>query len=163
MNEYWEKAQQWWFDRTESERRYMTIAAPLLLLALIYYGLWVPVSDAVATAETQLRAAQSSLNQMKQDANRYTALAGKGGPRTSGGSLSQLASRSAAAAGLRIERMQPQSDKLQLWLADCEFERLMEWLSELSLDQGVRIENLDLTESQESGLVQVRRLQISKP
>ncbi len=163
MNEYWEKAQQWWYDRTESERRNMTIAAPLVLLALIYYGLWLPVSNAVATAQTQVRAAESSLDRMKQDANRYVALAGKGGPRSSGGSLSQLASRSAAAADLRIERMQPQGDKLQLWLADCEFERLMDWLGELSTAQGVRIENLDLTESQEPGLVQIRRLQISKP
>ncbi|SHI20593.1 type II secretion system protein M [Ferrimonas marina] len=163
MNAYLEQAQAWWRERTEQERRYMTIAGPLLVVAIFYWGIWTPLSTAVENAERAVQAERNNLNQMKLDAGRVLALqGGQGGP-SSSGSLSQLASRSAATAGLRIARMQPQGDKLQLWVEDAQFETLLGWLAELTQQQGILVETLDVTAAQENGLVQVRRLQISRP
>ncbi|WP_345335797.1 type II secretion system protein M [Ferrimonas pelagia] len=164
MNAYWEQAQQWWFSRAASEQRLMTVAGPLLLLALLYFGIWTPVANSVEQAEMRVRAGQNALNEVKRDANRYVTLAGAGGAtQNRGGSLSQVASRSAGSAGIRIARMQPQGDKLQLWVEDTQFETLMAWLEQLSQQQGVSVEALDVTVAQQPGLIQVRRLQIAQP
>ncbi|WP_298440613.1 type II secretion system protein M [uncultured Ferrimonas sp.] len=164
MNAYLQQLQQFWLDRTDQERRLMAVAGPLLLVAIFYWGLWQPLQQSLELAQKQVVAETKALAQVKQNANRYVSQGGQtqGQAPAVRGSLSQLASRSAKANRLVIERMQPQGDKLQLWLEDAEFDRLMGWLAELN-GQGVQINALDLSATDESGLVQIRRLQLTKP
>ncbi len=163
MNQWLNQLQQQWLSRTEQERQLMSVAGPLVLLAVLYFGIWQPLAEARDLAERQVAAERASLMQVKQNANLYLNQTGQGGGRASAtGSLSQIASRTASSSRIVIERMQPQGDKLQLWIADVEFSRLMTWLAALQ-QQGIQISALDLDAAKEGGMVQVRRLQLSKP
>ncbi|QIZ78420.1 type II secretion system protein M [Ferrimonas lipolytica] len=162
MNAYLQQLQQLWLDRSDQERRLMVIAGPLLLLGIIYWGLWQPVQESLAQAQAQVKAETVALAQVKHNANLYASQDGQAGPKRTLGSLSQVASQSAKENNLVIERMQPQGDKLQLWLEDANFDRLISWLNEIN-QQGVQINALDLSVADEAGMVQVRRLQLSKP
>ncbi|MBY6019465.1 type II secretion system protein GspM [Ferrimonas balearica] len=163
MNKYWQQAQQWWSDRTDQEQRLLTLLAPVLVIGLFYWLVWSPISNGLDQAERAVQAERVALGQIKDNANRYISLQRGSGQRPGGGNLNQIASRTAAQAGLTIARMQPQGDKLQLWLEDTQFETLMGWLTELQQRQGVAVEALDITAANEPGLIQVRRLQLSQP
>jgi general secretion pathway protein M len=57
--------------------------------------------------------------------------------------------------------MQPQDEELQVWIDSVPFNTLMLWLSALE-QRGVIILQSDLSETNEDGFVQVRRLQLGK-
>ncbi|MBY5994003.1 type II secretion system protein GspM [Ferrimonas balearica] len=163
MNKYWQQAQQWWSDRTDQEQRLLTLLAPVLVIGLFYWAVWSPIANGLDQAERAVQAERVALGQIKDNANRYVSLQRDSGPRPGGGNLSQVASRTAATKGLTIARMQPQGDKLQLWLDDTRFETLMGWLAELQQQQGVTVEALDITAANDPGLIQVRRLLLARP
>ncbi|WP_051202012.1 type II secretion system protein M [Ferrimonas senticii] len=161
MNGLIQQLQQQWLDRSEQERRLMSIAAPLLLLAILYYGIWQPVQEALQLAQRQVQAETTALAQVKQNAIRYVSNSGASKGASAAGSLSQIVNRTAQGNRIEIERMQPQGDKLQLTLADVQFTQLLTWLNEVSA-QGVQISALDISNTDKSGMVQVRRLQLAK-
>nr|WP_281241984.1 type II secretion system protein M [Ferrimonas sediminum] len=150
----------WWSRLNPRERQMLTLAAPFLVVGLFYWMVWQPLGNAVIQAERGLKSEQAKLASLKADAGRY--LSQKSGAGTQArGSLSQLATESARQFALSIDRMQPQGDKLQVWLDESSFDGLLNWLSYLS-EQGVRVEALDLSRADANGKVEVRRLQLVK-
>ncbi|USD37809.1 MULTISPECIES: type II secretion system protein M [Ferrimonas] len=150
----------WWSKLNPRERQMLTLAAPFLVVGLFYWMVWQPLGSAVTQAERGLKSEQAKLASLKADASRY--LNQKSGSGTQArGSLSQLATESARQFALSIDRMQPQGDKLQVWLDESSFDGLLNWLSFLS-EQGVRVEALDLSRADTNGKVEVRRLQLVK-
>ena len=70
--------------------------------------------------------------------------------------------QSAGAFGLEITRMQPQGEKIQIWMDDVPFDALLGYLNELVQEKGLSLESIDLAESDTAGLVRVRRIQLSQ-
>ncbi|WP_417348180.1 type II secretion system protein GspM [Ferrimonas sp.] len=152
----------WWHKLNPRERQMLTLAAPFILIGGFYWLIWQPLSGAVAKAEQGLNSELSRQASLKADANRYLSLGqGGSGNNMATGSLSQLATESAKQFALSIDRMQPQGDKLQVWLTESSFEGLLNWLAYLS-EQGVRVEAVDLAAADTAGRVEVRRLQLIK-
>ncbi|WP_169307159.1 type II secretion system protein M [Ferrimonas sediminicola] len=151
----------WWQKLNPRERQMLTLAAPFLIVGGFYWLVWQPLSGAVTKAEQGLKSELTRQASLKADANRYLRLGKSGGGTVASGSLSQLATQSAKQFALTIERMQPQGDKLQVWLTESSFEGLLNWLAYLS-EQGVRVDALDLAAADSAGRVEVRRLQLIK-
>lgn len=151
----------WWQKLNDRERQLLTVAAPVAIIGGFYWLIWQPINLAVDNAERALKAEQVKLADIKRDANRYLSLKQSGGQVSAAGSVSQIVTQSAKQYGLGIERMQPQGQKLQVWLTESSFDALVNWLAYLS-QQGIRVEAVDLSATDTAGKVEVRRLQLVK-
>lgn len=151
-----QQVHQWWQSLQQREQRLVLICAVVISLFLFYWVVWQPVHQSKALNERALQQAEqqlvwlhSVLPQLQQS--------GVSIERTSG-SLSQILTSSARQHGIRVSRMQPQNEQMQLVLDDVPFEKLIQWLHDLHYQHGLRLVNLDVSLSNQPGIVQVRRI-----
>lgn len=151
-----QQVHQWWQSLQQREQRLVLICAVVISLFLFYWVVWQPVHQSKALNERALQQAEqqlvwlhSVLPQLQQS--------GVSIERTSG-SLSQILTSSARQHGIRVSRMQPQNEQMQLVLDDVPFEQLIRWLHDLHYQHGLRLVNLDVSLSNQPGIVQVRRI-----
>lgn len=147
---------QWWQSLQQREQRLVLVCGIAIAVFLFYWLIWQPVHQVKASnqralqqAEQQLLWLHSVLPQLQQS--------GVSVERSSG-SLSQILTNSARQYGIRVNRMQPQNEQMQLVLDDVAFEQLLRWLHDLHYQHGLRLVNLDVSLSNQPGIVQVRRI-----
>lgn len=148
----------WWYGLAAREQRLLLLAGPLLLLGVFYWGLWQPLHQAKQHNEIALQQLERQRVSFLQAIPTLQQAAA--GPERSGGSLAQIVSNSARSFNIRVSRMQPQNEQLQLVLEDLAFEQLLPWLHQLQYQNGVRLVNLDVAVTDRPGVVRVRRMVI---
>ena len=148
--------QQWWGGLQQREQHLVLVCAIAIGVFLFYYLIWQPVhqskvrnQQALHQAEQQLDWLNSVLPQLQQSS---------GSVERSSGSLSQVLTTSARQHGIRVSRMQPQNQQMQLVLDDVAFEQLVRWLHALHYQHGLSLVNLDVSAANQPGMVQVRRI-----
>ncbi|MFC3138131.1 type II secretion system protein M [Shewanella submarina] len=152
----------WWAGLAQREQQMLSAAAMVGVIGVLYWGIWTPITNAEEDARRQLQAQQQTLSYVKQTANKIMSLRQSGGQAAFRGSLSSAVTGSAAKYGLEITRMQPQGDKIQLWMDDVPFDALLGYLNELVQQKGLALDNLDVSSTDTPGYVQVRRVQLSR-
>lgn len=152
----------WWGGLAQREQQMLSIAAIVGVIGILYWGIWTPVANAEEDARRQLQAQQQTLAYVKQTAGKIMSLRQSGGKAAFRGSLSSAVTAAAGKYGLEITRMQPQGDKIQLWMDDVPFDALLGYLNELVQQKGMVLDNLDVAATDTPGLVQVRRVQLSR-
>jgi len=157
-----ENLKAWWNGLILREQQLVGTCAVVLVIGIFYWGIWTPISNAEVDAERRLQAQESTLNFVKQTANKIAGLKQIGTQAKFKGSLSAAVNQSAGAFGLEITRMQPQGNKIQLWMDDVPFDSLLGYLNELVQEKGLSLDSIDLAESDVPGLVRVRRIQLSQ-
>lgn len=157
-----ENLKAWWNGLILREQQLVATCAVVLVIGIFYWGIWTPISNAEVDAERRLQAQESTLNFVKQTANKIEGLKQSGTQSKFKGSLSAAVNQSAGAFGLEITRMQPQGNKIQLWMDDVPFDSLLGYLNELVQEKGLSLDSIDLAESDVPGLVRVRRIQLSQ-
>lgn len=146
---------QWWQTLQPREQQLVRWAGVVSLIAVFYFGLWQPLhqyrSDrqgAATSAAEQLAWLQSKLPHISSNANSSRGSA----------SLNDVVARSAAQFGIKVSRMQPQNEQLQLSIDDLSFEQLLRFINHLQAEQGVQLVQLDIASTDTAGTVRVRRL-----
>ena len=152
----------WWSGLVLREQQMVAACGVVLVIGILYWGVWTPIASAEDEAQRRLDGQQSTLTYVKQTANRIAGLKQSGGSNAFRGSLSAAVNQTAGAFGLTITRMQPQGDKIQVWMDEVPFDTLLNYLNELVQNKGLSLESLDLAESDTPGFVNVRRIQLSK-
>ena len=152
----------WWNGLAYREQQLLGACAVVLVIGIFYWGIWSPLNQAEHDALEDVQKAQRTLTDIKQKANRIIALKKNDTKTTSGGSLSRIISASARAYGLTITRMQPQGNKIQVWMDEVPFEALLSYLDDIVQSKGLILDNLDIAETDTSGIVKVRRIQFSR-
>ena len=152
----------WWNGLILREQQLVGTCGGFLLLAILYWGIWTPIVNAESDAERGLKAQQNTLNFVKQTANKIAGLEQSGNQKSFKGSLSAAVNQTAGTFGLEITRMQPQGNKIQIWMDDVPFDSLLGYLNELVQVKGLSLDSIDLAESDLPGLVKVRRIQLSQ-
>lgn len=152
----------WWNGLVLREQQLVAACAIVLVLGIFYWGIWTPISQAEEDAQRNLTAQESTLNYVKQTANKIAGLKLSGGKKGFSGSLSAVVTQSAKSYGLEITRMQPQGNKIQVWMDEVPFDSLLDYLSDLVQQKGLSLENIDLADGETEGFVKVRRIQFSQ-
>ncbi|GGB71683.1 type II secretion system protein M [Shewanella inventionis] len=152
----------WWQGLALREQQLVGFCAAVLLIGVFYWGIWTPISNAQIEAERSHNAAQQTLSYVKQTANKIAGLKQAGAQSKVRGSLSSIANQTAGQYQLEITRMQPQGDKIQLWMDDVPFDALLSYLHDLVEQKGLTLDSVDLAESDVAGFVKVRRIQLSQ-
>ncbi|ACJ27038.1 General secretion pathway protein M [Shewanella piezotolerans WP3] len=152
----------WWAGLILREKQMVSACGVVLVIGILYWGVWTPITNAEADAERNLAGQLNTLNYVKQTANRIAGLKQSGQGSAFKGSLSAAVNQTAGSFGLTITRMQPQGNKIQVWMDEVPFDTLLSYLNELVQNQGLSLESLDVAESDTAGFVNVRRIQLSK-
>lgn len=153
----------WWEQLAEREQQLLLGAGAVLVLALLYWGLWAPISGAAAMRAQQVTNAERELAWMKEQASLVIAA----GPQAShgggdGSSMTGLVNSLARSNNISISRLQPQGQALQVWIDEVPWSNLLTWLETLKRDHGIVVNSVDLARGDSGGRVKVRRLELTR-
>ncbi|WP_115717094.1 type II secretion system protein GspM [Gallaecimonas mangrovi] len=150
----------YWHNLAPRDRQILTWAAPFFALGLLYFAVWQPLSNAEANAQQTLNFRQADLQYLHEQGIKV--LIAKGSKLSAGsGSLTDRVTRSANQYGIRIDRLQPTAGSINVWIDEVPYQKLLQWLTELQLKQGLSVSQADIATAGKPGIVKVRRLELA--
>ncbi|MCG6200091.1 type II secretion system protein M [Psychromonas antarctica] len=154
-----EQFQAWWKSLSEREQQLSSISAVSLLLAIIYWGAWKPLSDQLQASQQELSSAQQTLSWV-QDKATLLVQAGVGKQESKGENLSlaQLVNQSAREHGINFSRIVNKKEEIEVWINDVEFTRFVGWLTDLNNNYAVSVLNTDFSKMDQQGHIRINRL-----
>ncbi len=152
----------WWQGLNLREQRLVAVMGSVFIVFVLYSAIWQPLNESLAKTEKKIARQQVLLAWVSENTARYQQAKRMGGSSQSRGSISSIVNRSANQYKLTITRMQPQGDELQVWLDEVPYTQLLFWLEHLASKEGLQVKAIDLSKASQAGVVQVRRLQLSK-
>lgn len=160
-----DKLQGWWHGISTREQRLVGVGGSILLLGLCYWVIWQPIANRIAERERQVINQQQTLAWLKEKGQEVLAMQGSSGRQIdTSGTLEGVVNRTAFNQKIKIARLQPQGQELQVWIDTVPFDTLLLWLAALSDQHGVQVQIIEVAkENLAPGLVKVRRLQLSRP
>ncbi|RKF13190.1 type II secretion system protein M [Alginatibacterium sediminis] len=152
---------QWWVQLQKREQQLLIVASMFAFFALVYWGIWQPLSSQKANLSQRLQTQQVLLDWALDNRDRL-----KQAPQQADGSfdnLNQLVSSTARANAITITRLLPKENQVELWIDAVRFESLLTWLEQLKKNHGVSTLLLEVEEiEQRSAWVKVRRLKLGE-
>lgn len=147
---------------TEREQKLVLISAVVVVVGIIYFGIYSPIQNSITQGEVKVKAQQELLTWVTQNANKAVQLKQSGGQgKAYRGSLPQAVNQTATRAKIAISRMQPQGDDIQVWVDSASFDSVLTWLQSLE-SMGIQITEADIAEAGSPGMIKIRRLRLSK-
>ncbi|MGM0412746.1 MAG: type II secretion system protein GspM [Pseudomonadota bacterium] len=154
-----EAADAFWAAREPRERWLLGVGGGLLLLTLIYLGLWRPMADSRAELEAEVASRQDLVAWLRSSAAEARALREARGGAVPSGPLNDRVESAAEEAGLRdaLSRLSAEGDgRIRAELDDATFRRTMIWLQGLERRQSIRPVRVRLERADEPGRVDGR-------
>lgn len=162
MNRLLASLQVWWVRITPREQRLVGVGALALVIGIAFWGIYQPMAQRAEVAQNQLRNDKQLLSWVQNKADDIVALRGSGAKPLSPLPFNQAVSSSARRFNIELVRVQPRGDEMQVWVQPLPFNQLVTWLEYLQQNHGIEAEFLDLDKSNRVGVVDVKRLQLSK-
>jgi general secretion pathway protein M len=152
----------WYFGREAQERTIIATLSICVAIALLWLLVWKPIGDWSELEDNRYRNAQSLLDWMQANEARARTVAksqqsGGGGQR----SLLPTITGTAAAEGLTLSRLQPESNgAVSVVLQAQQFNAMVRWLDGLRENNGVTIQRVSVDAEGQPGYVNAQlRLQ----
>lgn len=153
----------YWSGLSLREQRMLVIALSFGLVAAIYWGGVAPLKQQSENAQLRLSSEKQLLSWVKDQADTITQLRKtSNAPRASSVPLNQLLSSSTSRYGIELIRLQPRDEMVQVWVQPLSFNKLMNWLVYLRQEQGIDVAFFDINETDNAGIVEVKRLQFKR-
>ena len=154
-----EQFKTWWAGLSEREQQLSLLSAVLLLLAVVYWGAWKPLSNHLLESEKQLKNAQQTLHWV-QDKAALLVQAGVGKQRAAAKPLTliEIVNSSARQYGINFSRIVNKKEQIEVWISDVEFEQFVRWLSALNNQYFVSVISTDISKTDQEGHTKVNRL-----
>lgn len=157
-----ERFNSWWESISEREQRLVGGAIFFTFVAVIYWGIWQPLSVQLETSENQLQRAQEVLSTTQE---RATVLlrAGAGGGKeiAQKQNLTQVVNITAQQNGIVFSRIVNRNEQVEVLINNVEFNRFINWLAILSEQYSVSVINTDISKTDAQGYIKVNRLFLS--
>ena len=153
---------EWWQQLQLREQQLVMGMSIFVGLLLFYTVIWQPLNEGLTQAESKLARQEQLLTWVSEGSVQYIQARQRGASKGSSGSLSSIVNKTAARNEIKVSRMQPQGDNVQIWIDDVSFKTLLKWLQFLATNEGLIVKNIDLLRGEKSGTVQVRRLMLSR-
>lgn len=153
---------QWWGQLSDRDKKLVIVMTALLVPFIVYQMIWLPISDGLAKEQKKLTRNQELYAYVQSNIAHIKNAGISGNKVNKGGSLSSQVNRSAQSHGIKIDRVQPQGDDLSVWIDQVPFNSLLSFITDLSKNNGLQVKNIDIVETDASGVVKVRRLQLGR-
>ncbi|HIF9093967.1 TPA: type II secretion system protein M [Photobacterium damselae] len=155
----------WWKSLSQREQRLVMGAGGACLLAVLYWGIWQPMTQRAEMAERNLNSQRQLLSWVQTKANQIAAYKQAGGAvAVSDKGLSQVVNETTSRYKIELIRMQPRDNDsaLQVWVKPLPFNALVNWLTVLQEQYGIDVQLIDVTKGERDGTVEVNRLQLGR-
>ncbi|RJX72435.1 type II secretion system protein M [Vibrio sinensis] len=152
----------WWGSISLREQRLVMICSVLLTIGAIYWLVLQPVAQRAEMAQTRIQSEKQLLSWVKNQANQIVELRAQGGRSVSSLPLNQAVSSSARRYNVELVRVQPRGKELQVWVQPLPFNQFLNWVADMQENHGVNVMFLDIDKADRDGMVEVKRLQLSK-
>ncbi|MCP5325686.1 MAG: type II secretion system protein M [Oceanospirillaceae bacterium] len=150
----YQAAETWYENQAPRDQAVIKALVVLMLCALFYSWIWVPVTRFPATAENQFKAQMALHQKMKENAWRFKHAAVGDASQ----SILAIVNSSARNQNIDLKRFEPEGENgLRIWLDDVRFNAAISWLSLLQNQYGIRASQISMDKSA-SGAVNVRAL-----
>jgi len=153
---------QWWNALQPRERNLLAIGGVVCAIMLAWAFIWHPLARARADAHARVERARDDVAWMRSmipQANELHAQGVRGHAERQGKSLLALADASARSAGLSgaLKRVEPTGgNSVRVNFEVASFDMLVDWLSQLARDYGVRVSDFSADKVEGLGLVNAR-------
>ncbi len=139
----------------------LVVAMSLIIVIFLFYSLiWQPLNNNLIKSTKKLERQQKLLTWVQNKTSQYIQVRSLGN--RASGSLTGIINRTSRPQKITITRMQPQGDDLQVWVEEVPFDKLLSWLEQLVNKEGLIIKAIDISNTEQVGIVRVRRLQLGK-
>lgn len=154
-----EQFQAWWESISLRERQLTILSGVFILVALIYWGAWKPLSNQLTTSQSELLRAQQTLSWVQDKApllaNSGAAKSGHQGQRSS---LAHVVNSSAKQHQVTFARVVNNKEQIEVWINEIEFDLFVEWLTTLNNQYAVSVISADVSQIDKNGFVKINRL-----
>lgn len=151
-----------WFNGLQTRERILVSVAAIITVILIFYlMIWSPLNNAISENQKALESERELVSWLQEQSLRARLLSDSGSSTPVNGSLTQLVNQTTRGTNIAIARLQPIGDNLQVSIEKVPFNDLLAWLNALER-RGVIILQSDIVDTDDTGIVQVRRLQLGK-
>jgi general secretion pathway protein M len=155
---------QWWMNLAERERQLLLAGSIALVVAILYWGGWHPLQQALQQSRSQVQQLQQQLSWMQQQAPLVSQL--KQSAHVNEVSDTDIASAltvSSKTQRIALKRIQPQGANALVELDAMGFDQLTSWLDLLERQYNITPQQIELqTIPGHAGKVQVRRLLLGR-
>ncbi|OFA31861.1 general secretion pathway protein GspM [Glaciecola punicea] len=156
-----DKLKAWFVSISAREQKLVIVAAAVAIIGIFYFAIWSPLTSALETQGLALNSEKQLLTWVNEQSGRAIVLRQSSNKTSFNGSLTQVVNQTTRSANIPVARMQPQGEELVVSLDQVVFNDFLRWLNVLE-KRGVVILQSDVSEVDEQGFVQVRRLQLGK-
>ena len=151
-----------WQQLNKREQLLVTGMSVFVMFFLLYSLVWQPINEGIAKTEKKL-ASQQELLTWVQEKTTLLKHSGKSAQvKNSSGSLSSVVNSTARSQNIVITRIQPKGEDIQVWIDQAVFDTLLQWLGQLVITEGVQVKAIDLSNTEQAGVVKVRSLQLGR-
>lgn len=154
--------QSWWLSISQREQRLVIACSLVTVLGIIYWGILAPFAQRTEMAQSRIQSERQLLSWVKQKADDISQQRQAGGVVVSKEPLNRVITSSTNRFSVELIRMQPRNDQLQVWIKPIPFEFFVNWLFYLQDNHGVTVEILDIDKADQSGVIEVNRLQFTR-
>jgi general secretion pathway protein M len=153
LEPWWRRGQGWWSERSLREQVLVGAFAALAIFALLIVAIIRPLQSARAAALSDIRSADML-------AARVTAA----GPaiatqaRMRSGTSSAIVTDSVAAAGLSVQRIEPEGGRLRVVLGDASFDTVLRWVADVEASSNLRVGEARIERRPAPGIVSAQFL-----
>lgn len=154
--EYYERALGYWRGLGARERIVLGIGGALAVVLLFFMLVWWPLQSDLNRLRAEVPTEQQKVQWMQAQAGRINQLRAANPSAVPSGGLASFVEQSARTNGIRALIKPEGSSAVQLALDGIAFNSLLEWLTNLQKQGGVRIESANLEPTPSSGIVNAR-------
>lgn len=154
--------QAWWTSISAREQKMVLGCLVLGIVGVIYWGVLSPLGQRTELAKARIVSEKQLLNWVTDKADDIVRLRAQGGVVASNQPFNQVISSSAQRFQIELIRIQPRDEMMQVWVQPLPFTKLVDWIAFLKETQGVDVEFMDIGRAQQSGVVEVKRLQLKR-
>ncbi|MGB5444775.1 MAG: type II secretion system protein M [Psychromonas sp.] len=152
----------WWESISEREQRLVSVSSFFILIAVIYWGMWQPLSAKLETSENQLQRAQEVLSTTQERATVLVQSGAAGGKAvTQKQNLMQIVNLTAQQNGIVFSRIVNRNEQVEVLIDNIEFNLLLNWVSILNEKYSVSVISTDISKTDAQGYIKVNRLFLS--
>lgn len=145
---------QWFLDQNPRDQVVLSVGGIAVLIYILLFLVLFPMQEELAKTQKRNQAALGEQQRVFELAGQVLGKreAGEGGGTQN---LNGILNQSLREFGLRMEQFQPSGGAARVRLATSEFNKVLAWLHELEIKQGIMVKDLTVTADNNPGAVSV--------
>lgn len=144
----------WFYGREQGEQRIIAGLAVLVLVSVLWAGVWKPVSDWHYVEVNRQQNAQQLLDWLKANEQEARRAASAGGNQRGSRALIPVITKAADAHQLKVNRLQPESNGvISVIMQQQSFNQIIGWIAQLDENNGVSVERASFDSQDAPGYV----------